>query len=264
MATFLCLDWPIRACLEAPITELLACELRSCQPPEKLIGVFDGGRHTRIRGVFGCAQRVPDVDRYRVVQEGDQLRLENHPNAADDFANETPEQDYPCNQTLVVLLESPHRDEFDRHFTPRGPAMGATGRSIRKGLIDALERNQCVRRRVVPDTRVIIANPVQFQTSLFVIHRNRSVPACRRTELRDAVWNAIWGVSEVQEDFIARIRGYRPHTILNLCTGTNDPTTLNGKVTSRLRDDGFEEQLFVGQHPSWPKWTNCATFARPD
>ena len=228
MATFLCLDWPVRACLELCITELLACELRSCRPPEDLIGAVEGGRHTLVRGVFRGAQRVLDVDRYR-VQRDDQLRLENHPEAADDFANETPQQVYPCNQTLVVLLESPHKDEFDGNFVPRGPAMGATGRNIRDGLIGALERSPGVRHRVVPETRVIIANPVQFQTSLFVIHRNRSVPACRRTELRDAVWNAIWSVPEVQENFIARIRGYRPHTILNLCTGADKPDTLNRK-----------------------------------
>lgn len=161
MARVLCLDWPISTCLELRITELLACELCSYRPPEHLIGVVEGGRHTLARGVFGGAQRVPDVDRYR-VQGDDQLRLENHPEAADDFGNETPPQDYPCNRTLVVLLESPHKDEFDGHFIPRGPAMGATGRNTRDGLIGALERSPDVRHRVVPETRVIIANPVQF------------------------------------------------------------------------------------------------------
>ena len=248
-----------------PISRLLACELQSCSPPDQYLCSVHGGQHLLVRGVFGKAQRVCDVDRYRVIRGDDlQLKLTNPDNSpiGGEFVNDSPQQEFEDCKTLIVLLESPHRQEFDSNLVPIGPAMGPTGRNLLDGLIDAIGRSPAVCERIASGTRVIVANPVQFQTSLFAIHRNDSVPKCRRSELRNTVWTTIWSVEEVQKDFINRIRGYRPHTILNLCTGNRSPKGLKAHVTRKLVAAGFGAQLFVGPHPSWPQWRSRAKFRR--
>ena len=262
MATFLELDWPVRMSLRLPIERLLECELLSYNPAHRFIRTVGESRHALVREVFTCCKRVKDVDRFRIARTADEWSLVKPDGSPQDdvFANCLPEPGF-SGQTLVVLLDSPHRDEYGPGFTPSGPAMGTTGRNIRSGLVDAIRRSAAVSVRIADGMRVIIANPVQFQCSLYVIHRNRSVPSCRRRELRDAAWHSIWSVDETRSEFIERMQTYQPATILNLCT---DSECKRAAVTQEICQAGFQDRVFVGPHPSWVGWVGQAQFGRPD
>ena len=261
MATYLQLEWPVSMCVPLAIGSLLECELLSCNPPSHFIYRENESSPVLLRGIFNDQKRVKDDDRFRIVGAEGEWSLLNRDGSTpvQESACSSPESEF-VGESAVVLLESPHKDEFTCDFVPKGPAMGATGKNIRCGLAGAISRSEPILGQLSSGTRVIIANPVQFQCSLRVIHRNRSVPSCRRLELKDSVWQAIWSVDEVRSEFIQRIRTYQPTKILNLCTKSNNKS---GDVTQELRQAGFQNNVFVGPHPSSPNWVNQAAFVRP-
>ena len=265
MTTFIELNFCIHASFRLCISGLLERKLLSDNPPQELITSVGHGGPIIVRNMFGNSQRIDDADRYRLIRQCGTLRIRNPDGTAvahKDLRNDPVSTNFSAKRTLAIILESPHKDEYCDGLIPRGPAMGTTGRNIRIGLLNAIERSSCVRQRVVHGTRVVIMNPVQFQTSLYAIHKNRSVPKCRRSELRDITWNCIWSVQEIRDEFKCRLRNYQPHTVLNLCTGQDKPGTLSRRVTEELVPN-FSSQLFVGPHPAWPRWLTAAQFRRP-
>ncbi len=106
----------------------------------------------------------------------------------------------PC---VVMVLESPHVDEF---IGDPGPAKGFTGEMIRQHLREALPSVH------LKAYGLVIVNAIQHQCSLGA-----------STELfRDRVFRAAWW-PEGRQDFAQRIvRAYRPDDIvLNCCTKGN-------------------------------------------
>ena len=77
-----------------------------------------------------------------------------------DFLDIT-DEDIP---TIVVVLESPHKDEFNNQNFPNGnPALGKTGEMLQKYFENILRKNISY----LPDNyRVILMNSIQFQCSL--------------------------------------------------------------------------------------------------
>ena len=266
MTVYIDFSFCVRRRLLLYIPNLLERELLSCNPSEELITACrDDDSAVIIRNMFGSDQRVPDVDRYRIVRQNRELKILNPDRTevcGDGLCNDQPEEGFPSGNTIAIILESPHRSEFHDGLVPHGPAMGTTGRRIFRGLVDAINRSPDVLERLMDENRVVITNPVPFQASLFAIHKNRLVPKYRRDELRDATWKCIWSVCEVRRKFMERLMSYQPHTVLNLCTGKDEPGTLSRRITEELLTD-FSEQLFVGQHPAWPKWATKAKFERP-
>ena len=137
--------------------------------------VRDCGDGLCIQGLFGCENKVPDVDRYlieRPEQPGAgrvpsrvacEIAVTEHqignaaptqPAAGDHrppFVSTHPYVDRKvvlgCDQpTLVIVLESPHRDEYDCSVeAPIAPARGKTGARIHKYLCMVL--NSCTEMR---------------------------------------------------------------------------------------------------------------------
>lgn len=120
---------------------------------------------------------------------------------------------------IVLILESPHRDEYDDNFSPLRPARGRRGTGI----------HYCLASHVLPmlihfgleldDNQkydVYLVNPVPYQASLQYLQRPKR-PAKKRDALKSAVWWKLWDCCK--PDFERRLEDYRPQIVLNGCTG---------------------------------------------
>ena len=196
MALCIEMNWPMRTVLKPTIGEKVLCALRQQKLCPQFVKTLGG--NIRVHGMFGCRNRILDEVRYRVTSVNGCLTIEK-------LAAASPTSDEP---TLLIMLESPHQDEYDaRTMRPIGPAQGNTGRVICRHLAEILRKSPDM--RAVPNgTRVIIANPVPFQTSLHAVHgADLAGPFSR---LRDAVWTSIWAMPEVRCAFLQNVERHAP------------------------------------------------------
>lgn len=217
---------------------------------------------------------VPHDDRYLNC---DTIRRCNHPEQAnchcDIYGTELDQllQQPPCG-SIVLLLESPHKDEYEynggRIVRHKAPASGSSGSNIDSCLgnvLSGIEEQQLI----VPGRHVIISNPIQFQTSLHAIHE-KSVSKSPWNKLRDNVWNTLWEEPQIEQDFRERLPTYSPHLIINACTGnwtppeflarTDDLTSKHGLkclVTKFVRAELPTVPLYEAHHPAYKSWKLC-------
>ena len=151
-----------------------------------------------------------------------------------------------------MVLESPHRHEYaDRDLArPIGPACGVTGLKLQDVLLDMLIDNEAEIRE---NARVIISNPVPFQTSLDSLYHRTEVTEYARETVRDEVWAALWSFDPLRRNFEDRIRAYAPYLVINACTAT-----CRQNVSQALSQLELEDvQLYESEHPSKPgSWTD--------
>ena len=153
--------------------------------------------------------RVPDKSRYYIDQARNPIRRQS--------------DDEPGTNGLVLLLESPHKDEYYRDIdNPRAPAMGRTGKNICDYLCEVIQQIEKIEERQILECGddVIIANPIQFQTSLSAIH-GRSLSGEGSSpwkRLRNAVWTTLWAQKYIRQEFLSRLCQYSPKIVINACT----------------------------------------------
>ena len=211
-----------------------------------------------IHGLFGCDNKVPDVDRYVIVGV-EHPRVGCAPSRQACAISVTPHQiaravptqsnargrrspfvstypyidrliEFSCDRpSLVIVLESPHRDEYGGSVqAPIAPARGPTGAGIHKYLCKLL--NSCTQMmRLLLDrapVRVVISNPIPFQTSAYAIDGGKLSISDR---LRNFIWAALWcmhddtGSKCFQEAFFDKLAEYTPIAIVNACTSGGNP-----------------------------------------
>lgn len=201
------LRWPTNAVVEVCGVSL----------PRRSRGVCVEGT-LDVKGMFDNSHRVPDVDRYHV--EGEPRQLTCHTSSditGSEYTDRRPRPPSTSVENIVVLLESPHKDEYSKSGTlcPIAPAQGETGKNISHYLERYLNNppSHCeyIRSNSV-GSHVIICNPVQFQISLHAA-RLKLTPAY---EAR--VWEKLWNITEVKDCFLRRLLYYCPHIIINACT----------------------------------------------
>ncbi|MFD2611224.1 hypothetical protein [Paenibacillus gansuensis] len=200
---------------------------------------YQGGR---VAGLFADEMRVPDVYRYDLryianTESWEAVRLPQDASPAGGMGEDT-------RPTLLVLMESPHNDEYlyldengdpvkipvvrDRadavrriaRVEPVRPANGKTGEHMDRFLAAVAEGLAPSGRDVM--YRVIVANPVQYQTSLHAVHGG-TLSKPLYGALRDNVWKALWTQEAVRSDFAARLAAYKPAVIFNGCTRVVKP-----------------------------------------
>ena len=219
---------------------------------------YRSGDDLVIDGAFGKDNRVCDDDRYRltyrIARQRDSL--------------ECCQRGASFERTLVVVLESPHMSEYQINCLDRpiGPAQGSTGHHIRDHLTSVLRSCRhvlaCLDGR---PTRVILANPIQFQTSLASVvsvpkrqGEHHEARKRRAKKIRDAVWGALWARKETQDEFKVRLRSYCPDFIINACTHDvgcdNDHCDTNReckkhKIGDFLRADFPCAHIYTANHP---------------
>ena len=134
----------------------------------------------------------------------------------------------PC---VVLVMESPHTDEFIGDW---GPAKGKTGIQIRKHIatIVAGLGGQL--------SELILVNAIQHQCSLGVATKH----------YRDTVFRNLWANGGAA-DFERRLMQiYRPgDMIFNCCTGSNPRNGLRQLVTASIRNSLGVVELHSGPHP---------------
>jgi hypothetical protein len=156
--------------------------------------------------------------------------IEDFDGNSDDFPLRKPVirlDDHPC---VVLVMESPHKDEF---IGDRGPAKGKTGVQIRKYIatIVAGLGGQA--------SELILVNAIQYQCSLGVATHN----------YRDEVFCRLWKKGG-EADFEGRLtQTYRFGDMLfNCCTGSER----RKMITAAIRNLVGSVPLFSGPHPfSW-------------
>ena len=233
--------------------------------------------------VFGEGNKVPDVSRYHIGGEGhcahhDKYRICHdrylipHGNITQDVsAFDIPE---PCLQArltglrptqeqqeignIVLLLESPHKSEYENRniARPKKPACGSTGKRIDRCLATVLLHIQEIEPGLIePGCDVVISNPIQFQTSLYAIH-NQTLEGAWKT-LRDRVWLTLWDDEEghIQQCFRTRLGCYNPKVIINACTA-DLKDLVNDFVQELQTNGGLSENvsLYKVAHPA--SWVN--------
>ena len=156
---------------------------------------------------------------------------------------------------LLILLESPHKDEYEGGVAnPVGPARGKTGVNLRDKLGQLLGSSP-IAGEVRCGDRIAVANPVQFQASLHAVH-GQGLQSYVFGKLRDRVWESIWNVREVREDFETRVRRLAPTWIINACTGgSNGWGDVNGAVSEWLMEAELGSSLYATTHPAY--WGRC-------
>jgi hypothetical protein len=144
----------------------------------------------------------------------------------------------PSSPAFIVVLESPHKDEYEG--TP-GPAKGATGRAIARWLRDvvgAIDGNA--------DYSVIVVNAVQYQCSL----------GCITSKHRDTLFKAVWE-SSGEADFRKRLAGVHREGDIVICCCTKGRTNppLREMVFKAIKATLPEARVLTRYHPaSW--WRN--------
>lgn len=207
-----------------------------------------------VTGYFEEVNRVSDVSRYCIVKDrhcvlrhpedyrvSQDLFLTHHCDIKLPIAG----QPIPRAGNVVFLLESPHRDEYQGSniLSPIAPANGKAGNGLDRCLAKVLSRIPC---ELVHGGHLIISNPIQFQTSLYFIHR-RPIEGKWKT-LRDNVWRALWSQELIKEHFRARLDAYCHALVINGCT-----TDLKGYVNEVI---GQRVPVYSTPHPA--SWNDCA------
>ena len=206
-----------------------------------------------VTGMFDRNRAVPDVNRYKICKSNSGVSLIPHDESR---IQESDYKDHPCEaysgNAVVLLLESPHRKEYGNCHTRKAPAQGVTGTRIREYLGRIL--NDEIICQHIPggsDTRVVLCNPVQFQTSLHTI-----LGVQWRATWRNRVWLALWDDPCIRRCFKARMELYSPNLVINACTGKGSAydqrnrNSLKMKVSEFLFDRTSVGNICETGHPS--------------
>jgi len=142
----------------------------------------------------------------------------------------------PC---VVMVLESPHVDEFIGTF---GPAKGFTGDMIRNHLQDAL------RDLTLEGLGLILINAIQYQCSL----------GTDTSLYRDLIFRAVWAGGG-REQFCSRLQSVvrSGDILMNCCTKGNDfesNVPLRSLVEASIRDTLPSIASIRRMHPA--SWRN--------
>ena len=147
---------------------------------------------------------------------------------------------------FIIILESPHIDEFNTNGIAVGPAQGSTGRNIRSLLIQLLQSQTAHLQRIY---RLMLVEAIPYQCS------NNTSPIDRTNTNR--LFKKMWRSYGGKIDFENRINQYRPDVILNACTGgihsINKGFTLKGlvqKVLNTYKQHNPSVQLLYSNHPA--------------
>ena len=155
----------------------------------------------------------------------------------------------PSDRKLILVLESPHKDEYRRKdefgkVTPV-PANGTTGQHIRTYIGKVL---RCSTGTDCGTLQVILMNAVQYQCS------QAHTLVCRANRLkRDDVFRNTFGEGEEFKQRLRELNISDRDTVINCCTkGTRTPylRDLVGKAIKDVRGYPSQFVYFATCHPS--------------
>ena len=208
-------------------------EISNCTGLRKIKGI------TKV--TFSSSNKVNDVYRYKYSHH--LPKLITHSNIVFTESNFNDLQASNITNSIVLILESPHKHEYNyknNSLNPIAPAQGSTGDAIEKHLVNVIKeivkKNKKLKQKLL-DKPVIICNPIQWQTSLHYYYSNKNDKL--QQSLRNTVWKGLWkfrnkGVIPIQTDFLKRLNIYNPILIINACTGGTSEYLMNSIVSCYL------------------------------
>lgn len=177
------------------------------------------------KNFFSANLYVPNVFRYVLKKENEKFSLyyfkeKHHMELTKSGFNDMPITEREDIPSIALILESPHKDEYNDDFVPIAPAQGTTGDLIFEKLDVLLNESRFLDLFKEDMYRVIIVNPIPVQTSLYELHK---IPLSdKKTKgiktLRDNVWICLWENGNYKKDFLEVLEDTKPKIILNCCT----------------------------------------------
>lgn len=144
---------------------------------------------------------------------------------------------------LVIILESPHKDEFNALGNAIGPAMGATGNRFNTWFFSIVQNSNIYPNINHLTMDVIFVNAVQYQCSL-------GKPIQANKPLRDNNWFTCFN-NGCNIDLIRRLNAIAPIAIINLCTIGNEYHSMQSTLDNYIIGNGLQTiQYTKGYHPS--------------
>lgn len=126
---------------------------------------------------------------------------------------------------LAIVLESPHKEEFDyKNKRAIGPAIGTSGNNLKKYLPQVVFNylpDRTVDNKIyyapedqIPNGKykVLLINAIQYQCSLGEDTK----------QYRDKIFSVMWKQLSVRNDFCDRLKSHKPCVVINACTSTGD------------------------------------------
>jgi len=152
-------------------------------------------------------------------------------------------------KNILIILESPHRYEYDAKFNSIALVMGKTACLLFERLGKHLMHSKMKINE--GEYNLILCNAVQYQTSCGLNPINR--------ELRNSNWLEIYKEYNGEDDFKERVFAIKPRYTINLCTGGKSISGLRQKVSESLDLWGLKKHKHYteGNHPaSWDMTTD--------
>ncbi len=220
------------------------------------------GKNTyRLINFFTEKKKVPDAWRYVIKKEKKDFTLNPPPK---DYERLTEENKFGDVKTIeipadtaniVLVLESPHKEEYNKKFDPLGPAQGATGqhmeRYLGKDILPEIEK--IMKTSLEGEYNLVICNPLQYQTSLYQLHKKPLTYKAAK-KLRDTVWKSLFEQEDLKEDFKKRLLLLKPEIIINGCTSSLSPAVqvfLENDFSEKAKKEYISYvYIFKTPHPS--------------
>ncbi|EOU1912317.1 hypothetical protein GZ981_002218 [Clostridium perfringens] len=221
----------------------------------KNIKILSEENKIKISGMFTDNLEVKDTYRYKISFKN------NYPEFVDivprkneeDFMVHSNYKEYPISyekeiKSIVILLESPHKDEYleeDKQLILKGPAQGKTGEGIKENilvLLNELQQNYDLdfKNGIY---RFILINSITYQTSIYSLHKVGLSKNLKYQKLRDGIWKKIWDDKESKELLEDRIEKSNPYLIINACT------KVGKEEISKLLSEKNYENVIQTNHP---------------
>ncbi len=199
----------------------IANQFNECEFIEK----SDTDNEITLKNVFFSNDyRVPNVCRYRLIKT-DTKEYNLLPNETKNvylsaYNDIRIDNDYIAKNTyptIILILESPHKDEYDYlpKLTPKAPAQGVTGTQICEKFEKIINNHIDELKLKESEYRIFIINPVPYQTSLYYFHNKGMID-----NIRDKVWKDLWNENNthLKKEFESIIQKIDPTLIINACT----------------------------------------------
>ena len=219
-----------------------------------------------------CKWVIPPVFLYSEKDEDKKSLIKTRKDNEEEIKNHITQH---ALKTIVIVLESPHINEFfkdNNEWQSIGPACGKTGQNLHKWLPEVL-LNYFPCKIGTKDTHykadhysckdieageyaIKLVNAIQYQCSL----GNETTPSKKSKEqeqyYRDDMFVELWeNNTEVSESFIERVKESSPGIIINCCTKGDfgkDEKTLKDRVQKGI-DKIYKDLnclLLCAAHPS--------------
>lgn len=149
-------------------------------------------------------------------------------------------------QTIVVVLESPYKEEFDDLLEKPRPAQGVTGCMLRCGLPGVLHKLVADGKiNIKQNCRIIIMNAIPYRCDW-------DSGTNKKTNKKNQIFCDMWTKKKFGEKFYKCLCAYNPEIIFNCCT-----KDFRGKVQEQIecfikQQGTVNTHCYIAKHPrSW-------------